>query len=281
MIRPPVITVVTPSFNQARFLERTILSVLGQDYPALEYLIVDGGSTDGSVPIIRKYGGCLQEWCSEPDGGQSDAIAKGFSRSTGEVLCWLNSDDILLPGALQSVGEFFTQHPEAEVVNGAAYSIDEYDRPIRDFRRCTYTWGVRASANRMRFYGQDGVYQPATFWRRGAYSAVGGLSGDLAFAMDRDLFVRLAARQPFHVIRRYLACFRLHGSSKSSTIQGVRRAEEILIAQRYGVAEERLLRRRGLYAWYRAGSLCRKALLQLCLLCGAEQFPAVPQMVSR
>src|ERR1035437_1184692 len=127
----PLITVVTPSFNQADNVERTIQSVLRQEYPALEYIIVDGGSSDGSVAIIRNYADRLHWWCSEPDEGQADAIAKGFARSGGEVLCWLNSDDILLPGALRAVGEYFRDHPLAEVVNGGAYCIDARDEPIR------------------------------------------------------------------------------------------------------------------------------------------------------
>jgi glycosyltransferase involved in cell wall biosynthesis len=269
----PLITVVTPSFNQADYLERTIQSVLRQEYPALEYIVVDGGSTDGSVKIVRNYADELSWWCSEPDGGQADAIVKGFSRSAGDVLCWLNSDDVLLPGALNAVGEFFRDHPLAEVVNGGAYCIDAQDQPIRRRFQSTYTRGVRASARRLRFYGQDGIYQPATFWRRAAYVAAGGLRTEFEFAMDLDLFTRLATRQRFHVIESYLACFRVHDSSKSTKMQSIRIAEVRRLQHEHGVLDAHLLRRLGLYGWYRATSLLHKLKLQVKLLMGYERFP--------
>jgi glycosyltransferase involved in cell wall biosynthesis len=269
----PLITVVTPSFNQADYLERTIQSVLQQEYPSLEYIIVDGGSSDGSVAIIRNYADRLCWWCSEPDGGQADAIAKGFARSTGEILCWLNSDDILLPGALKAVGEYFRNHSLVEVVNGGAYCIDAHDRPIRRLFESAYTHGVRASARRFQFYGQDGVYQQATFWRRAAYAAVGGVRKDFTFAMDLDLFTRLAARQRFHVIPCYLACFRYHDAGKSGTIQHVRSAEVLRLQREHGVLDAHPLRRHGLYCWYRTCSLIRKLILHAKLLAGYERFP--------
>jgi glycosyltransferase involved in cell wall biosynthesis len=276
----PLITVVTPSFNQADYLERTIQSVLGQQYPALEYIVVDGGSSDRSVQIIRKYAGSLSWWCSESDKGQADAIAKGFARSTGEVLCWLNSDDTFLPGALRAVGEFFRDHPRAEVVNGGAYWIDAQDRPIRRLFQSSYTRGVRASARRFKFYGQDGIYQPATFWRRAAYLEAGGLRTEFEFAMDLDLFTRLAMRQRFHVVECYLACFRVHGSSKSNTIQDVRTAEVRLLQREHGVLDANPLQRFGLYSWYRTGSLIHKFMLQFKLLAGFERLPAFSDPVG-
>jgi len=274
----PSITVVTPSFNQAVYLEKTIRSVVNQEYPNLEYIIVDGGSSDGSSDIIRQYADKLQWWCSEPDGGQADAIVKGFARSSGEVLCWLNSDDILLPGALTAVGEYFRENPLAEVVNGGAYRIDSLDRPIRHPFQSNYTRGVRASVRRFRFYGQDGVYQQATFWRRAAYFAVGGVRKEFAFAMDLDLFARLAERQRFHVIPNYLACFRLHDTCKSLTIDATRRAEVLSLQREQGVLDAHPLRRFGLHSYYRVVSLIRKAILQFRLLIGLEHLPAVPNL---
>jgi glycosyltransferase involved in cell wall biosynthesis len=269
----PLISIVTPSFNQARFLEKTMQSILSQGYPALEYIVVDGGSTDGSVEIIERYADRLKWWCSGPDGGQAEAIAKGFDHSTGEVLCWVNSDDVLLPGALHAVGDYFRSNPTAEVVTGAAYCIDEVDRPLRRLFQCTYTRGVRASAARFRCYGQDGVYQPATFWRSSAYLAVGGMRKTLSFALDLDLFTRLAERQRFGVVSRYLACFRIHAASKSCTIQNIRREEVALLRHNSGGSGSHPLVRRILFGWYRTTSLLRKSILHGRAMLGWEQFP--------
>jgi glycosyltransferase involved in cell wall biosynthesis len=274
----PLITVVTPSFNQAAYLEKTIRSVLDQDYPALEYIIVDGGSSDGSEAIIRKYADKLGWWCSEPDGGQADAIAKGFAGSSGEILCWLNSDDVFLPGALRAVGEYFRDHPHTEVVNGAAYYIDVNDQPIRHLFRSYNTHGVRASARRFQFYGQDGIYQMATFWRRAAYFEVGGIRREFAFAMDLDLFARMATRRRFEVIHRYLACFRLHSACKSLTMEAVRRREFEMLQREQGVFDAHPFQRFGYYWYYRMGSLFRKAMLQFRLQSGYEHLPAVPDL---
>jgi glycosyltransferase involved in cell wall biosynthesis len=244
----------------------------------LEYIIVDGGSTDGSVEIIERYADRLKWWCSGPDGGQAEAIAKGFDHSSGEVLCWVNSDDVLLPGALRAVGDYFRSNPTAEVVNGAAYCIDETDRPIRRLFQSTYTRGVRASASRFRFYGQDGVYQQATFWRSSAYFAVGGMRKTLTFAMDLDLFTRLAQRQRFGVISRYLACFRLHANCKSCTIQHIREEEVVLLRQSSGALRTHPLLRRALFGWYRAMSLMRKSILQGRAVLGFEHFPPIAKL---
>ncbi|MBL8121111.1 MAG: glycosyltransferase, partial [Anaerolineae bacterium] len=127
----PRITLVTPSYNQAAYLERTIRSVIDQDYPALQYLIMDGGSTDGSVEIIRRYERHLDGWVSQPDGGQSDAINQGFARAEGEIMTWLNSDDVLLPGALRLVGEIFARWPEIAWLTGQPANLD-----VDDHLRC-------------------------------------------------------------------------------------------------------------------------------------------------
>ncbi|MGA2349832.1 MAG: glycosyltransferase family 2 protein [Terracidiphilus sp.] len=274
----PIISIVTPSFNQAQFLERTIQSILSQGYPALEYIIVDGGSTDNSLEIIERYADRLKWWASGPDGGQAEAIARGFDHSTGEILCWVNSDDVLLPGALQAVGDYFRSNPRAEVVTGAAYCIDEADRPIRHLLQCTYTRGVHASASRFMFYGQDGVYQQATFWRSTAYFAVGGMRKSLSFAMDLDLFTRLAQRKRFGVISRYLACFRLHDASKSSTLEHIRKEEVALLRLDRSALGTHPLLRRILFGWYRTISLLRKSILQGRAVLGFEQFPPIAKL---
>jgi glycosyltransferase involved in cell wall biosynthesis len=126
MSRPwPKITVVTPSFNQAAYLQETIESVLNQDYPNLEYIVLDGGSTDGSIDILKKYEKYFAYWRTHPDDGQSAAIIEGFQKSTGDILCWLNSDDFLAPGALALVGEYFQEHPEAEFLVGEVCIVND------------------------------------------------------------------------------------------------------------------------------------------------------------
>jgi len=258
-VQLPKITVVTPSFNQSRFLEESICSVLDQKYPNLEFIIIDGGSTDGSRAIIETYSSQITYWCSGPDQGQADALQRGFARATGEILCWINADDLYLPGALLAVGEFFAIHPEAETLNGGAFVIDENGDPLlQGF--WTYSEGVAATYRRFKWYGQDGVFQQSTFWRRSAYEAVGGISRDLFFLMDKDLFARLARRRAFCRIPRLLACFRLHRECKSRLNQARRLNEETWFARRHrGDGKSNLLRPL-IWAFYRIRSLCRKAL---------------------
>lgn len=228
----PRISVVTPSFNQAQYLEQTLRSVLEQGYPNLEYIVIDGGSTDASQTILERYAPRLSYWCSEPDQGQSDAIAKGFHRATGEILCWLNSDDLLLPGALHRVARYFQRRPQTEVVSGGAFVIDAAGLPSQTAYG-SYTLGVPSTFDRFRFFGQEGVFQQATFWRRSAYEAVGGIDPKFHFAMDLDLFTRLAARRRFGWLPRMLACFRLHEECKSMRLQDVRTSELALYRSVY------------------------------------------------
>jgi glycosyltransferase involved in cell wall biosynthesis len=256
------ISVVTPSFNQARYLEQTIRSVLEQEYEPLEYIVIDGGSRDQSVEIIRKHADRLAYWCSEPDKGQADAIQKGFKRATGDILCWLNSDDILLPGALRAVGDYFLMNPDIESVSAGAFTIDENGKPLRHGFG-SLTLGINASYNRLRFYGQDGIFQPATFWRRSAYEAVGGVNPDFHFIMDLDLFARLAARRNFGRLPQFVAAFRLHAESKSMTIQKIRTAEIEQFDRIYGVAGLPGIWRKTLYWAFRSPALVRKLCLTL------------------
>ena len=270
----PTISIVTPNYNGGRFLDQTIRSVLAQDYPSVEYLVFDGGSTDESVEIIRRHADQISHWCSEKDNGQSDAIAKGFCHSTGDVLGWINSDDVLLPGALSAVARYFEQHPSVDVVSGGAYRIDENGAPIQSWFG-SYTLGVAASYNRFRYYEQDGVYQQATFWRRSAYEAVGGLDPTLQFIMDRDLFARLAQRQRFGRTRQMLACFRIHESCKTMTMESVRQRESKALQQRHGVMTQSRLLRGLMYYRYRIPSLFRKVWLRGLLLVGRVRLEAI------
>ena len=205
----PGISIVTPSYNQGRFLERTILSVLEQRYPDLEYIIMDGASTDNSVQIIRQYAHRLAGWVSEPDAGQADAINKGFRQSTGELLGWLNSDDTLQPGALWRVGALFRDHPDVDVVYGDAYIIDEDDRARSELKDVAFS-------RRALEYGCVNIQQASTFWRREPFFELGMLDADLQFAMDNDLFLRLAgAGAKFVHIPAALSNYRQHSGAKT------------------------------------------------------------------
>lgn len=204
----PRISVVTPSFNQAQFLEETILSVLNQDYPNLEYMVIDGGSTDGSIDIIRKYEARLAYWVSEKDQGQTHAIQKGFDRSTGKILAWLNSDDTYQPGALLAVGEAFIRLPEADVIYGNANLIDFRGKLLREIRSVPYHPLALPTAMN--------IHQASTFWRRALFDRVGGMNMEYQYGgMDYELFFRFAkARAKFVFLRKTLSNFRQHPAAK-------------------------------------------------------------------
>lgn len=204
-----LVTIVTPSFNQARFLEQTMLSVLNQDYPDIEYIVVDGGSTDGSVDIIRRYADRLAWWVSEPDRGQTDAINKGFAHAHGEILAWLNSDDTYQPGAVRAAVEALGKHPEAAMVYGDAHYIDENGRVIGRFP------AAQTDYRRLR-QGYVHIPQQSAFWRASYWRQVGPLDPTFYFAMDYDLWVRLAALAPLvYIPGQVWANFRLHSDAKT------------------------------------------------------------------
>ncbi len=256
----PRISVITPSFQQANYLEQTLRSVLDQHYPNLEYIVMDGGSTDGSKSILERYSDRLAWWCSAPDGGQADAIGKGFARATGDILCWLNSDDLLLPGSLGLVGRYFREHPDTEAVSGGAFVIDAAGTPnARAYG--SYTLGVPSTFDRFRFFGQEGVFQQATFWRREAYEAVGGIDPSFQFAMDLDLFTRLARRRRFGWMPRMLACFRLHEECKSMRQQNVRESEVAVYRAKYLAGAAETARGRIRSRVYRHSNQARKLAL--------------------
>jgi glycosyltransferase involved in cell wall biosynthesis len=205
----PRISIVTPSYNQASYLEETIRSVILQDYPDLEYIIVDGGSTDGSVDVIRQYERHLAFWISEKDEGASDAIAKGFRRATGTVLAYLNSDDLYLPGALHTIAEAMAD-PSVDVAYGNMYWIDAEGKKIGEQRQTPFM-------PKAYLYGGATLQQPATFWKKDVYTKCGEMNRSYRFAFDTDLFFRFALRGAgFRHVNRFVASFRIHPQSKSS-----------------------------------------------------------------
>ncbi|MGC8876987.1 glycosyltransferase family 2 protein [Thermus sp.] len=232
----PKITVVTPSYNQARFLEATLRSVHDQGYPNLEHIVIDGGSTDGSVEIIRKFEDRLAYWVSEPDKGQTDALIKGFSRATGEILAWLNSDDLYEPRALWEVAEFFARHPDVQFVYGDALWIDTEGRILKPKKEIPFNRFIW-------FYDHNYIPQPSAFWRRELYEAVGGLDPRFDLAMDADLWIRFSERtRPVHV-RRIWSRMRLYPEQKNQRLRAVSNQEDEIIRKRYLLDEPSWRRR--------------------------------------
>jgi glycosyltransferase involved in cell wall biosynthesis len=204
----PLVSIVTPSYNQAPFLEETIRSVLDQDYPDLEYIIVDGGSTDGSLEIINRYTDRLAWWVSEPDRGQTDAINKGFQQAHGDILAWLNSDDTYLPQALSRAVSYLQAQPDIAMVYGDANLIDESGNVIGKFP-------ARQTNYRRLRRGYVHIPQQAAFFRADLWRKVGPLDPSFYFAMDYDLWVRLARIAPLQHVPESWANFRLHEAGKS------------------------------------------------------------------
>src|SRR5215467_1257731 len=209
----PRSSIVTPSYNQGRYLEQTILSVLNQNYPNLEYIIMDGSSTDNSVEIIRRYQKYLTHWESKKDYGQAAAIAGGARLATGEILAYLNSDDLYLPGTLRKVGEYFKQNEEADFLYGDCLIIDSANSVIRRLYPIDFNRDIFLFENHI-------IQQQAAFWRRDTYLKVGGINTTLRYCMDYELWAKfMLAGVTFTRVEDLLAAFRLHANSKTSHLR--------------------------------------------------------------
>jgi glycosyltransferase involved in cell wall biosynthesis len=215
----PQVTIVTPSYNQGEFIRATIESVLSQDYPHLEYIVMDGGSTDSTAAIVAEYAGRLT-WLSEKDRGQSHAINKGFKMAKGDIVAWLNSDDILLPGAVTRAVRAFEEAPLAGAIYGEGYLMDREGRITGRFTATTpfNLWKL--------VHLSDDVLQQSTFFRRSALEAVEWLDEDLHYALDWDLLIRLGMKFGLHHIPDYLGVLREYADAKTFS-GGDRRVEEI------------------------------------------------------
>ena len=204
----PLVSIVTPSLNRADVIAEAIASVLAQDYSAIEYLVIDGGSTDGTLDILRSYDGRVA-WVAEPDGGQSAAINKGWRLANGEILAWLNTDDTYLPGAVQRVVAFLRAHPGVDAVYGDCLYVDSNGTPLRPYptRQYSYQDLVRSTINYLP--------QPATFVRRRVLETVGYLDETLHYVMDLDYWLRVGLGHAMSHLAAPLATLRLHASAKS------------------------------------------------------------------
>ncbi|MHC4725013.1 MAG: glycosyltransferase family 2 protein [Planctomycetota bacterium] len=205
------ISIVTPSFNQGRFIEQTIRSILEQNYSNLEYIVMDGGSTDNSVEIIEKYSNKIAYWQSKPDNGQADAITKGFGLASGDILGWINSDDYLLPGALEKIAHSFCENPQAVWLAGRCIRTDEKNNPVY------VTVPEKQSTFSMMLWGAS-FSQPSVFWKKEKYEEIGGLNPSLCYSFDFDLFLRLNKLGAVLRIPDYISAFRFHDSSKTVTM---------------------------------------------------------------
>ena len=226
----PKISIVTPSYNQGQYLEETIRSVILQNYPNLEYLIMDGGSTDNSLEIISKYKKYLVHWQSGKDEGQADAIAQGFNRATGDILSWLNSDDILLPDALMHIAVTFVKSPSIGAVFGNTLVIDEHSNEVNRYfwpaKIFKYHWSL----------GQS-IGQESCFFSRDIYNRVGGINRNRFFIMDYDLFFRMWETTKFKKIRKFIGGYRIHEEAKNSKFRDVWRKELLEAKEKYGIKE--------------------------------------------
>jgi glycosyltransferase involved in cell wall biosynthesis len=228
----PRISIVTPSFNQGRYIDRTIRSVLLQGYENLEYGVMDGGSQDSTRQALAWHAGQLSFVESARDRGQSDAIARGLARTSGEIMGWLNSDDLLAPGALHAVAAFFRDHPDVDVVYSHRVVIDEHDRVL-------YYWVLPPHSNYL-MSRWDLIPQETCFWRRGAYERAGGVDASFRFAMDYDLFARMMRTSRFARLDRFLGAFRVHPSSKtSSQMETIGQAEVKRVQEMRGIGFSR------------------------------------------
>ena len=205
----PTIAVVTPSYMQGSFLEQTILSVIDQGYPKLRYAVQDAGSTDETVEILKKHSPRITSWVSEPDTGQARAVACGFEKITGDIMAWLNSDDLFMPGALRFVGEYFRRHPEVDAIYGHRVTIDQNGQEIGRWVLPPHDPEVLRSV--------DYVPQETLFWRESLWRKVGGISTNFRFALDWDLLLRFQ-KAGANIVRvpYYLGCFRVHTLQKTS-----------------------------------------------------------------
>ena len=221
----PKISIVTPNYNKAQYLEQTICSVLSQNYPNMEYIIIDGGSTDGSVNIIKKYASHLTYWVSEPDKGMYHAIKKGFEHATGEIMAWLNSDDMYYPKSLFTIASVFSEYKDVQWLTGFNANFDEQGRTVSVWP-ATYFSHLSFLMRNYQY-----VQQESTFWRRDLYDKVGGISLDYQMAGDFDLWMRFSRYEKMYIVNALIGGFRINKGQLSENLDKYTKEAEDIIAK--------------------------------------------------
>ena len=227
----PRIGVITPSYNQGAFIRETIDSVLGQDYPNIEYRVIDGGSTDDTPSVLKSYGSRV-EWVSEPDHGQASAINKGLKGISADIVAFINSDDVYLPGTFSSVAAYFAAHLDAVWLTGDHFVIDSRGKRIRSYVSA-YKRMLRRRPTYRRLAMANYIVQPSTFWRRALLDEIGFFDESLRYCFDYDFWLRAMLRHPLHVTSRPLSLFRVHGASIGGSEFARQFAEEHAVLKRY------------------------------------------------
>ncbi|PIY69228.1 glycosyltransferase [Candidatus Roizmanbacteria bacterium CG_4_10_14_0_8_um_filter_39_9] len=225
------ISIITPSFNQGKFIEQTIQSVLSQNYPDLEYIIMDGGSTDETVSILKKYEGKLK-WFSEKDKGQSGAINKGLKMITGDIIAWINSDDYYLPGTLTNIAELFEKNKNIQWITGDYIVVDAKGKEIHAFVRL-YKKLVSYFSSFAALSFANYINQPSTFWKKELQDKAGRINESYRYCMDYDLWLRFMKVSAPYIIHTPLSAFRIHATSKGGSEYGKQFEEELEVVQKY------------------------------------------------
>ena len=229
----PRISIVTPSYNQGPFIEYTVRSVLLQRYPNLEYILMDGGSTDSTRQVLEPYAKRFAHYASEKDGGQADAIRRGFERSTGQIMSYLNSDDVLAPDTLRFVASYFARHPGVDVIYSHRIAVDEHNKVL-------WYW-ILPRHHDWYMTRWDLIPQETCFWRRSLFEKCGNIDPGFRFAMDYDLFVRFMQKGKLVRVNRFLGAFRKHTEAKTSQLLETVGQEEIArVWKRYGLTKTKL-----------------------------------------
>lgn len=225
------ISIVIPSYNQGHFIEETLLSVMNQSYKNYEIIVIDGGSTDRTCDILKRYNKEIAYWVSEKDKGQTDALIKGFNKASGDIFCWLCSDDLLEYNALQIISDYFTKYQRVKVVTGNAKWIDTKGSILKNNKDIPFIRWIW-------LYTYNYIIQPSTFWRKEVYEEVGGLDITKNLTMDADLWIKFAQNHKIKKINNYISRLRLYPDQKNVKFREESNKEDIMIRKKYGVNRE-------------------------------------------